>query len=176
MEIKIFGDSNVKKHQDILHSGILSNSTFVLTYNFEELKENLFEINGADFVIIHVLTNDIKYICYDHFWKSDSKKKDDLIWLAHNFVKMVKELITKYPNMKIIISMVLPRFDKKDLLKNAKGNEIINVELSKYLLEVQNVILVKNYEMEETDFVDKFHLSKISFEKICMKWRAAIGK
>ena len=41
------------------------------------------------------------------------------------------------------------------------GNEIINVEISKHLLEEENVILIKNCDMDETDFdEDKIHLSK----------------
>ena len=176
LKITCFGDSNVRKYQDLLHSGILSKCKFVLTYNFDNLKENLCEIDGADFVIIHVLTNDTKYICYDQYWKSDYERKNDLICLAHNFVNMIKKLIAKYPNMKIIISMILPRFDKKDLLKNSKGNDIINVEISKYLLEVENVILIKNEDMKATDFFDKFHLLKSSFQNMCMKWKIAIGE
>ena len=91
---------------------------------------------------------------------------------------MIKTLIAKYPNVKIIIDMILPRFDEKDLLEmGSRGNEIINDEISKLLLEVKNVILINNGEMEETDFVeDKIHLSKSGFEKMCMKWRAAISE
>ena len=184
MEIICFGDSNVKRHQDLLHSGILSKCKYVLTYNFDELKENIFEIFTADVVIIHLLTNDTKYICHDQNWKSDSVKKDDLISLAHNFVNTIKQLIVEeYPDLKIIISTILPRFDGKDLLEIVsngkkmilKGNEIINDELSKLLLEVENVILVKNYEFEQKNFADdKFHLLKISFKSMYMKWRRAI--
>ena len=185
MEIICFGDSNVKRHQDLLHSGILSKCKYVLTYNFDELKENIFEIFTADIVIIHLLTNDSKYICHDQSWKSDSEKKDDLISLAHNFVNTIKQLIVEeYPDLKIIISTILPRFDGKDLLEIfsngkkmiLKGNEIINDELSKLLLEVENVILVKYDDIKEMDFVDdKFHLSKGGFEKMAKKWRTAIG-
>ena len=48
----------------MLH-GIMSGTenTYVLTYTFDRLKENLFVITGKeDFVIIHVMTNDVKYI------------------------------------------------------------------------------------------------------------------
>ena len=181
MKITCFGDSNVKRHQDILKYGILSKNetTFVLTYTIDSLKENLFCITGKeDYIIIHILTNDIKYICYNQPWKSVSERKNDLNYLAYNFTIMIRKLITKYPTMKIIISMILPRFDEKDLLEmGARGNEIINDEISKLLLEVKNVILIKNGEMEETDFVeDKIHLSKDGFEKMCMKWRAAISE
>ena len=157
------------------------------TYNINELKENLFEIDISeqDFVIIHVMTNDVKYICHDQSWKSDSEKKDDLISLALNFVNTIKQLIVEeYPDLKIIISTVVPRYDGKDSLEFfsngkkmiLKGNKIINDELSKLLLEVENVILVKYDDIEEMDFVDdKFHLSKGGFEKMCKKWRTAIG-
>ena len=192
LKISCFGDSNLKRHQDLLHHGILSESMFILTYRFDELKESLFEIGQSgceigeeDFVIIHVMTNDVKYICHDQSWKSDSEKKDDLISLAHNFVNTIKQLIVEeYPDLKIIISTVLPRFDGKDLLEIfsngkkmiLKGNEIINDELSELLLEVENVILVKYDDIEEMDFVDdKFHLSKDSFKVMHKKWRKAIG-
>ena len=60
--------------------------------------------------------------------------------------------------------------------RNFYGNEIINVELSKQLLEVENVIMIENGDIEEMDFVeDKFHLSKGGFEKMCQKWQEAIG-
>ena len=163
MEVKCFGDSNVKRHQDILHSGILSKCQFLLTYNFDQLKENISVITGKeDYIIIHILTNDVKYICYNQSWKSVSERKNDLISLAHNFASMIRKLIAKYPEMKIIISMVLPRYDGKNLLKmGSDGNEIINVEISKNFLEVENVILIKNCDMDKTDFdEDKFHLSK----------------
>ena len=82
LKISCFGDSNLKRHQDLLHHGILSESMFILTYRFDELKESLFEIGQSgceigeeDFVIIHVMTNDVKYICHDQSWKSDSEKK-----------------------------------------------------------------------------------------------------
>ena len=181
LKITCFGDSNVKRHQDILKNGILSKNetTFVLTYTIDSLKENLFSITGEeDYVIIHILTNDIKYICYNQPWKSVSERKNDLKYLAYNFNIMIRKLIAKYPTMKVIISMILPRFDEKDLLEmGSRGNEIINDEISKLLLEVKNVILIKNSEMEETDFVeDKIHLSKGGFEKMCMKWRAAISE
>ena len=143
------------------------------------MKKNIFEIDTADLVIIHVLTNDIKYICYDQFWKSDFKKENDLIELAHNFVKLIKQLIAQYPDLKIIIDMVLKRFDKKDELKiySTFGNQIINVEISKCLLEAENVILVKNDDMDILNFEnDKFHLLKKSFLKLLNKWIAAIGK
>ena len=191
LKISCFGDSNLKRHQDLLHHGILSESMFILTYRFDELIESLLEIGQSgceigeeDFVIIHVMTNDVKYICHDQSWKSDSEKKDDLISLAHNFVNYIKQLIVVDPDLKIIISTVLPRFDGKDLLEIfsngkkmiLKGNEIVNDELSKLLLEVENVILVKYDDIEEMDFVDdKFHLSKGGFEKMCKKWRTAIG-
>ena len=183
MEIICFGDSNIKRHQNLLHSGILSKCKYVLTYNFDELKENIFEIFTADVVIIHLLTNDSKYICHDQSWKSDSEKKDDLISLTHNFVNIIKQLIVEeYPNLKIIISMILPRFDGKDLLEIfsngkkivSKGNKIINDELSKLFLEVENVILVKNDNFEAMDFVDKFHLLKHNFEIMYKNWRTAI--
>ena len=182
MEIICFGDSNVKRHLDLLHSGILSKCKYVLTYNFDELKENIFEIFTADVVIIHLLTNDSKYICHDQSWKSDSEKKDDLISLAHNFVNYIKQLIVVDPDLKIIISTVLPRFDGKDLLEIfsngkkmiLKGNEIVNDELSKLLLEVENVILVKYDDIKEMDFVDdKFHLSKDGFKIMHKKWNRA---
>ena len=181
MKITCFGDSNIKRHQDIFEYGVLSKNeiTFVLTYTFDSLKENLSFITGdEDYIIIHVLTNDIKYICYNQPWKSVSERKNDLIYLAYNFAIMIKKLIVKYPNMKIVISMILPRFDEKDLLEmGSRGIEIINVEISKHLLEVKNVILIENCNMEETDFVeDKIHLSKSGFEKMCMKWRAAISE
>ena len=155
----------MKRHQDIFKYGILSKNetTFVLTYTIDSLEENLFSITGEeDYIIIHVLTNDIKYICYNQHWKSVSERKNDLIYLAYNFTTMIKTLIAKYPNVKIIIDMILPRFDEKDLLEmGSRGNEIINVEISKHLLEVKNVILIENGNMEETDFVeDKIHLSK----------------
>ena len=164
--------------------GILSESTYILTYNIDELKESLFEIGEENLVIIHIMTNDVKYICHDQFWKSDSEKEADLICLAHDFVNMIKQFVVQYPDLKIIISMVLPRFDEKDLLemfsngkkRNFYGNEIINDELSKQLLEVENVIMIENGDIEEMDFVeDKFHLSKGGFEKMCMKWRTEIG-
>ena len=177
MEIVCLGDSNVKKHQDLLHFGILSKCEFILTYNFDELKQKIFGLGKTDVIIIHVLTNDTKYICYDQSWKSDYEKKDDLIHLAHNFVNMIKQLVVQNTDVKIIISMLLPRFDKKDELNiHFKGNKIINVEISKHLLEVENVILVKNDDMEKTDFVDKYHLSEKSFEKLRNKWITAIGK
>ena len=181
LKITCFGDSNVKRHQDILKYGILSKNetTFVLTYTIDSLKENLFCITGEeDYIIIHILTNDIKYICYNQPWKSVSERKNDLNYLAYNFTIMIRKLIAKYPTMKIIISMILPRFDEKDLLEmGSRGNEIINDEISKLLCEVKDVILIKNGEMEETDFVeDKIHLSKDGFEKMCMKWRAAISE
>ena len=174
----MFGDSNIKRNQDILHQEI-SGITYILTYRFDELKENLFLITGEeDFIIIHVMTNDSKYICFDQSWKSDSKKKDDLIYLAHDFVRLIKMLVAKYPDLKIIISMVLKRFDGKDLLKMySNGNKIINIEISKHLLEVKNVILIENSDMGEMDFADdKFHLIKSSFRQMCMKWRTEIGK
>ena len=181
LKIICFGDSNVKRHRDLLENGILSKNetTFVLTYTIDSLKENLFCITGEeDYIIIHILTNDIKYICYNQPWKSVSERKNDLKYLAYNFNIMIRKLIAKYPTMKVIISMILPRFDEKDLLEmGSRGNEIINDEISKLLLEVKNVILIKNSEMEETDFVeDKIHLSKSGFEKMCMKWRAAISE
>ena len=169
----------MKRHQDIFEYGILSkNETiFVLTYTIDSLEENLFSITGEeDYIIIHVLTNDIKYICYNQPWKSVSERKNDLINLAYKFTTMIKTLIAKYPNVKIIIDMILPRFDEKDLLEiGSRGNEITNVEISKYLLGVKNVILIEVGNMEETDFVDdKIHLSKGGFKKMCLKWRAAI--
>ena len=178
MKIACFGDSNIKRHQDIFEYGVLSKNeiTFVLTYTFDSLKENLSFITGdEDYIIIHVLTNDIKYICNNQPWKSVSERKNDLIYLAYNFAIIIRKLIV---NMKILISMILPRFDEKDFLKmGSSGNEIINVEISKRLLKVKNVILIKNCNMEETDFVeDKIHLSKSGFEKMCMKWRAAISE
>ena len=180
MEISCFADSNVKRHQDLLHHGILSECKYILTYNFDELKKNLFEIDTADLVIIHVLTNDIKYICHDQSWKSDYERKNDLISLAHNFVKMIKKLIDEYPDLIVIISMVLKRFDRKDELKMfPNGNKIINAEISKCLLKVENVILIKNDDMDVMDFekTDKFHLTKKSFEeKLRIKWIKAIGK
>ena len=177
MEIVCLGDSNVKRHQDLLHFGILSKCEFILTYNFNELKENIIGLGKTDVIIIHVLTNDSKYICHDQSWKSDYEKKDDLISLAHNFVNMIKQLIVENPDVKIIISMILPRFDKKDEINMYfNGNKIINFEISKCLLEVENVILIKNCDMEETDFVDKFHLSGKSFEELRNKWITAIGK
>ena len=179
MEIKCFGDSNVKRHQDILHSGILSKCQFLLTYNFDQLKENISVITGKeDYIIIHILTNDVKYICYNQSWKSVSQRKNDLISLAHDFAIMIRKLIAKYPDMKIIISMILPRFDEKDLLKmGSKGNEIINVEISKCLLEAENVILVKNDEMDPMSYEnDKFHLLKKNFIHLRNKWITAIGK
>ena len=165
LKIMCFGDSNVKRHQDIFHYGVLAEAetTFVETYTFDNLKENIFVITGEeDYIIIHVLTNNIKYICYDHFWKSDYERKNDLIYLADDFAITIRKLIAKYPDMKIIISMVLPRYDGKNLLKmGSDGNEIINVEISKNFLEVENVILIKNCDMDKTDFdEDKFHLSK----------------
>ena len=164
MKITCFGDSNVKRHQDLLQYGILSESTYILTYNIDELKESLFEIGEENLVIIHIMTNDVKYICHDQFWiwKSDSEKKADLICLAHDFVNMLKQLTVQYPDLKIIISMVLPRYDGKNLLKmGSDGNEIINTEISKHLLEEENVKLIKNCDMDETDFdEDKIHLSK----------------
>ena len=187
LKITCFGDSNVKRHQDLLENGILSKNetTFVLTYTIDSLKENLFCITGEeDYIIIHILTNDIKYICHNQPWKSVSERKNDLNYLAYNFAIMIRKLIAKYPTMKIIISMILPRFDEKDLLemfsngkkRNFYGNEIINDELSKQLLEVENVIMIENGDIEEMDFVeDKFHLSKGGFEKMCMKWRTEIG-
>ena len=188
MKITCFGDSNVKRHQDILRYGILAKNetTFVLTYTIDSLKENLFCITGEeDYIIIHILTNDIKYICYNQPWKSVSERKNDLKYLVYNFNIMIRKLIAKYPTMKVIISMILPRFDEKDLLllfskgkkRNFYGNEIINVELSKQLLEVENVIMIENGDIEEMDFVeDKFHLSKGGFEKMCMKWKTEIGR
>ena len=191
LKISCFGDSNLKRHQDLLHHGILSESMFILTYRFDELIESLLEIGQSgceigeeDFVIIHVMTNDVKYICHDQSWKSDSEKKDDLISLAHNFVNNIKQLIVEeYPDLKIIISTILPRFDGKDLLEIfsngkkmiLKGNEIINDELSKLLLEVENVILVKNNDFKRKHFFDdKFHLLKHSFEIMYKNWRTAI--
>ena len=183
LKITCFGDSNVNRHQEILHYDI----KFILTYHIEELKENLSEIDLSqeDLVIIHVMTNDVKYICHDQSWKSDSEKKDDLISLAHNFVNNIKQLIVEeYPNLKIIISMILPRYDGKNLLEILshgkkmilKGNEIINDELSKLLLEVENVILVKNNDFKRKHFFDdKFHLLKHSFEIMYKNWRTAIG-
>ena len=44
LKISCFGDSNLKRHQDLLHYGILSESMFILTYTFDELKESLSEI------------------------------------------------------------------------------------------------------------------------------------
>ena len=195
LKISCFGDSNLKRHQDLLHHGILSESMFILTYRFDELIESLLEIGQSgceigeeDFVIIHVMTNDVKYICHDQSWKSDSEKKDDLISLAHNFVNTIKQLIVEeYPDLKIIISTILPRFDGKDLLEIfsngkkmiLKGNEIINEELSKLLLEVENIILVKNDDMDWLDFEknDKFHITKKCFkDKLLTKWITAIGK
>ena len=171
----------MKKHQDIFKYGILSKyeTTYILTYTLDSLEENLFSITGEeDYIIIHVLTNDIKYICYNQHWKSVSERKNDLIYLAYNFTTMIKTLIAKYPNVKIIIDMILPRFDEKDLLEmGSRGNEITNVEISKHLLGVKNVILIEVGNMEETDFVDdKIHLSKGGFKKICLKWRAAISE
>ena len=178
----------MKRHEDIFKYGILSKNetTYILTYTIDSLEENLFSITGEeDYIIIHILTNDVKYICYNQYWKSVSQRKNDLISLAHNFVNTIKQLIVEeYPDLKIIISTILPRFDGKDLLEIfsngkkmiLKGNEIINDELSKLLLEVENVILVKYDDIEEMDFVDdKFHLSKGGFEKMCKKWRTAIG-
>ena len=181
MKITCFGDSNIKRHQDIFKYGVLSKNEiiFVLTYTFDSLKENLSFIAGdEDYIIIHVLTNDIKYICYNQPWKSVSERKNDLIYLAYNFAIMIRKLIVKYPDMKIVISMILPRCDEKDYLEmGSRGNEIINVEISKHLLEVKNVILIENCNMEETDFVeDKIHLSKGGFKKMCLKWRAAISE
>ena len=181
MEIKCFGDSNVKKHLDVLYSGILSKCQFILTYNFDELKENLFVITGKeDYIIIHILTNDVKYICYNQSWKSVSERKNDLISLAHDFVNRIKQLIVEYPDMKIFINMVLPRFDGKDLLgmySVSRGNEIINAELSTLLLDAENVILMKNDDMEKSDFhFDNVHLLDSSFQKMCTKWRKEIGK
>ena len=171
----------MKKHQDIFKYGILSKyeTTYILTYTLDSLEENLFSITGEeDYIIIHVLTNDIKYICYNQRWKSVSERKNDLIYLAYNFTTTIKTLIAKYPNVKIIIDMILPRFDEKDLLEmGSRGNEITNVEISKHLLGVKNVILIEVGNMEETDFVDdKIHLSKGGFKKICLKWRAAISE
>ena len=162
----------MKRHQDIFKYGILSKNetTFVLTYTIDSLKENLFCITGEeDYIIIHILTNDIKYICYNQPWKSVSERKNDLKYLAYNFTIMIRKLIAKYPTMKIIISMILPRFDEKDLLEmGSRGNKIINDEISKLLLEVKNVILIKNSEMVETDFVDdKLHLSKGIIHFLC---------
>ena len=92
MKITCFGDSNVKRHQDIFEYVLSKNEiTFVLTYTFDSLKENLSFITGdEDYIIIHVLTNDIKYICYNQPWKSVSERKNDLIYLAYNFAIMIK--------------------------------------------------------------------------------------
>ena len=102
----------MKRHQDIFKYGILSKNetTYILTYTIDSLKENLFHITGEeDYIIIHILTNDIKHICYNQPWKSVSERKNDLIYLAYSFTNMIRKLIVKYPNMKIIVSMILPR-------------------------------------------------------------------
>ena len=82
-----------------------------------------------------------------------------MIYLAYDFAITIRKLIAKYPDMKVIISMVLPIYDGKNLLKmGSDGNEIINTEISKHLLEEENVILIKNCDMDETDFdEDKIH-------------------
>ena len=130
LKIMCFGDSNVKRHQDIFHYGVLSEAetTFVETYTFDNLKENIYVITGEeDYLIIHVLTNNIKYICYDHFWKSDYERKNDLIYLADDFAITIRKLIAKYPEMKIIISMVLPRYDGKNLLKMGSAHHAVGI-------------------------------------------------
>ena len=98
----------------------------------------------------------------------------EMISLADKYVNMIRRLKRENPNLKIFISMVLPRYDE---LEFSNGNDIVNAEISRQLSKENRVFLMSNDHLEEMDFIqeDKFHLSKAGFVKMAQKWRSAIG-
>ena len=86
-----------------------------------EKKIDLIQEENYDGLLIHNLTNDIQNIC-QKYWSNDDKKVE-LISLADNYVKIIKMLKRKNPNMEIYVSMVMARHDHMDDLENTNGKK-----------------------------------------------------
>ena len=159
-EVIIFGDSNVLKYLERF-----TGPKTIPTFTFSELKQNIKHLKQEKFIIIHVLTNDVTFI----HKSSDSLKFVECFRLASDFIDFVIKLSTENANKKIIISKIIPRFDKPFL--NSAG-KIINEELSKRLQYYSNVYLISNDYLEDIgNFLDDFyHLGPFAFDIMYSTW------
>ena len=159
-ETIIFGDSNVLKN-----SKRFSGPKIISTFTFSQLKQNINVLEDEKFIIIHVLTNDVTFIHKN----CDTAKFVECFRLASDFIDFVIKLSTENANKKIIISKIIPRFDKPFL--NSAG-KIINEELSKRLQYCSNVYLISNDYLEDIgNFLDDFyHLGPFAFDIMYSTW------
>ena len=163
-EVIIFGDSNVLKYLKRF-----TGPKTIPTFTFSELKQNIKHLKQEKFIIIHVLTNDVTFIHKN----SDSVKFVECFRLASDFIDFITNLSSENANKKIIVSEILPRFDKQILNKAGK---IINEEITKKLQQLFNVYLLSNDYLEEnSNFLeDCYHLTPLSFDSMFSNWKSSI--